>query len=107
MCIVQIRRTQEKTSHSFCCNMSPDDQELRPLATKSSSGSALSASKGTTVQPTFDPSKLPASRTGGTHCTPIDSNYGILGKDDTFAKDEKKGFGATWANKLKGKISPF
>ena len=54
------------------------------------------------------PSKPSASRTGGTHCTPLDSNYGVLGKDDTFAKEEKrKGFGASWGEKLKGKISRF
>lgn len=62
----------------------------------------------TATKPAFDPSKLPASRAGGTHCTPIDSSYGVLGQDDTFAAEEKKkGFGVSWSEKLKGKIARF
>ena len=70
---------------------------------KSASGSGQQATKSA-----FDESKLPASRIGGTHCTPLDSNYGVLGQDDTFRKDEKvKGFGVGWGERLKGKVARF
>lgn len=67
-----------------------------------------SQSSKTTDAREFDSSKLPPSRTGGTHCTHIHSTYGVLGKDNTFASEEKsKGFGVNWAHKIKGKISRF
>ncbi|KAI9669946.1 MAG: hypothetical protein M1831_006982 [Alyxoria varia] len=85
----------------------PNESVAKPAQNTSTSSAHNSnhnteASKSqTTSQDPFDSTTLPASRTGGTHCTPLDSGYGVLGADDTFGKK----YGASWGDRIKGRVS--